>query len=110
MKIVGLMAIVLYAALGLSALRFADPARASVVFSLTVLALLLGPVAICYRRGRRRAFWVGFTLVGWGYFGLTFSVLNAARPHLATSLLLDYLAPRICASRPMSYRYSQPST
>jgi hypothetical protein len=70
-SILGLMGFVLVASLGLAALRFSTSNVAAVVVLLTLLLCGLAVLAIIYRRGSRRAFWVGFALFGWGY--LSFS-------------------------------------
>src|SRR5262249_49651897 len=47
-----------------------------------------------YRTQERRAFWLGFTLFGWGYMALTWESWwghGADRPEMLTSMTLDQL-------------------
>ncbi len=73
-SIAALLAGMVPIAVGLAAL--ADPTAfwEGTVFVLTLLALFTGVVGICYRRGAGRAFWVGFSLFGWGFFVLAFDL------------------------------------
>ena len=65
---------------------------AGAVLLLTLGAFALAVLAVVYRRGERRAFWLGFALFGWGYMALTAGAWwdrGADRPTLITSLILD---------------------
>ena len=70
-SIKGLLTAVTVIAVGLFALMNASYVWSSVVLSFTLLLLLIALVAIVYRRGESRAFWVGFAIFGWAYFILT---------------------------------------
>ena len=61
-------------AVGLAALANATAFWEGTVFLLTLLTLFTGVVGICYRRGADRAFWVGFSIFGWGFFVLASDV------------------------------------
>lgn len=62
-----LMGIVLIISMSLVALRFSTPKVAGVVIMLTLFGLGLSILAAVHRREARRAFWIGFALMGWGY-------------------------------------------
>jgi hypothetical protein len=63
---------------------------ASATFSLTVGLLCLSVVGVIFRRGRRRAFWIAFSLSGWNSLLLAFSPLvQTAIPHSIVRLLLN---------------------
>jgi hypothetical protein len=93
--ILGLMAVVLLAAVGVGALREATDWWASGIFTTTLIALAFATLYAVYRRGPRRAFWAAFAAVGWGYIVLTFGpgCETTIRPRLVTTRLLDALLP-----------------
>lgn len=67
LPILGLMAVVAAAAAGLVALRYSTPNVAGATILVTLLGLGLSILAAVNRHEARRAFWVGFALMGWGY-------------------------------------------
>jgi hypothetical protein len=96
--ILGAMTLVLASSLGLAALRFATATTSGAVFLASVAILAFGILAAIYRRGARRAFWVGFSLFGWGYLMLASGAWwdrAADRPDLVTTRWLDRLFPAI---------------
>jgi hypothetical protein len=97
-------------AVGLSALRASSRLWANVGFSLAVTLLVAAIAGMIYRRGERRAFWVGFALFGWPYLVMVFgpSPFNAWRDLLVTTpvlvILEDYLkgaTPPVTPTRPL---------
>lgn len=89
----GLMGIVLVAALGLAALRVASPFWAGVTY-LAIRAILgLAILNVVYARGARRAWWLGFTLFGWGWLISPMSRMGWTFPSLLISSVLLALAP-----------------
>ena len=80
-----------------AALRYPTPLWANVWYSLTLTALTLAVPAAVYRRGERRAFWVGFAVCGWVYFILALApwLQGEAGFQLVTTTVLDLMAPRI---------------
>jgi hypothetical protein len=66
-SIAGLMAVVLFISVGFVALRYASDEWAGIVTMLALGILTLAIVGAIYRRGARRAAWVGFALFGWVY-------------------------------------------
>ena len=92
-SIAGLMGLVLIAALGFGGLKAATPLLASIYYSLALLALVTGVLVAIQSRGPRKAFFVGFSVVGWVYFSFTFVFPSgpdyAPPPRLLPGLLLD---------------------
>jgi hypothetical protein len=63
----GLVAIV---ALGCAALWKPTGLWVMVISATTVTSLFFATLAAIYQQQARRAFWVGFAVVGWGFFGV----------------------------------------
>lgn len=102
-----------FAGIGLAALKSASEPWASAAYTTVLVLLGVGLVGALLRRGRRRTFWVGFAVFGWGYWCLMFvhpssSVAwgipvqpdAASAPRLVTTLLLEGLQPLL--SRPFA--------
>ena len=81
---------------------------AGIVLLLTLLALVIATLAVIDPRGNDRAWWLGFTMFGWGYMALASGLwwawymelpggfrswLPPNRPNLPTSAILDQLHP-----------------
>ncbi len=94
-SILGLLAWIALLGVGLAALRSPSPLWAAFIFSVALATLTISVLAAVYRRGRRRAFWVGFATCGWAYFLLTFGpeVTSQFRSELFTTALLEILYP-----------------
>ena len=67
----GLMGVVLVVALGLAASRNVSDTWAGVMFLLTCGVLCLAVVGVVCRHDDERAWWLGFSLFGWGYLQLS---------------------------------------
>jgi hypothetical protein len=89
----GLMLIVLAAAIGLAALKNASPAWAGAMFLLTCAILALGVVGAIYRKGGERAWWLGFSIFGWGYMALWWFLSEHHTFVLPTTKVLEILGP-----------------
>ena len=93
----GLMLSLLPVAVGLAALRDPSEFRASALFTLTVLVLLVSILGAVARRGASRLAFLGFALFGISYLVLTFGSwawLNPdglRPPPLVTRMLLDQI-------------------
>jgi hypothetical protein len=87
-SIAALMGAVLVAALGLAVLRYGSQVSAGVLFLLTCGVLCLGVVGIVCRSGAERAWWLGFTLFGWGYMTLAFWFAEHLNELPTTTLLV----------------------
>jgi hypothetical protein len=100
--IAGLMLAVLAVAVGFAALRNATPAWAGAMLLLTLGLLGLAVLGVVYRRGARRAWWLGFALFGGGYVLLTFAPWadEHVRPTLPTAMLIDALHERLHPREP----------
>lgn len=106
-SIAGLMLSVAIAGAAFAALRADSPLAADATFSVTLGVLLLAILAVFYRGGQRRAFWVGFAIFGWGYIALAFAPCfqTEVRPHLVTSRLLDVAHPHIIGLPPGTFAH-----
>jgi hypothetical protein len=65
LTIAHLFAFILIAGIAMAALARPSELRAKVVYTATLTALLVGLLGAIIARGRSRAFWSGFALVGW---------------------------------------------
>ena len=65
-----LMGVVLFAAIGLTAWRYAGNASANIIFNLTVLVLIVATYKAKFTVGRDGAWWLGFATLGWAHLGL----------------------------------------
>lgn len=87
--------LVLIAASGLIAVSLARASIywASLCFSLALLILAISCIAAIFRRGAKRAYWIGFLFLGVGYMMLMYSpVLDRLIGHrLITTKMLGYL-------------------
>jgi hypothetical protein len=93
-SLAGMMILLLALGLALASFRFPSEAVAAAVVLMTQATLALAILAIVYRAGERRAFWLGFALFGWGYMALTWeSWLGRGedRPEMLTSIALDHM-------------------
>ncbi len=89
-SIAGLMGAVLIAALGLTALRSASDTWSGATLLATCGVLGLAVVGTVCRDAAERAWWLGFTVFGWGYLAMAFwSPVDATR--LPTFALLEYV-------------------
>lgn len=91
-----LLGIAATAAIGLAALRSASQLWASLMYTVALGTLTVSVLASVYRRGRRRAFWVGFSACGWTYVVLCFAPWfeTTVGASLVTTAALDFLYAR----------------
>lgn len=93
-SVAGMMILLLGIGLVLASLRFPSDAAAAAVLLVTQATLAFAILAVVYRAGEGRAFWLGFALFGWGYMGLTWESWlgqSGDRPEMLTSIALDHL-------------------
>lgn len=94
-----LLALVATFGLAFASLRAAGPLWASILLTAVLAMLALGVVSATCRRGRSRAFWVGFSIAGSVYAALCFGpgLGESLRPKLFATALIDltyqYVAP-----------------
>lgn len=95
-----LIGVVFAIAICCAALRYASKLWASTVFTLTLGILFVGLLLAVYRRAEARAFWVGFSLLGWGYLLMVFGPWFRSAVHnlLLTTRMLDYIAEKLSVS------------
>ncbi len=93
-SVAGMMTLLLGLGLVLASLRFPSYAAAAAALLVTQAILAFAILAVVYRAGEGRAFWLGFALFGWGYMALTWESWigqSADRPEMLTSIALDHL-------------------
>ncbi len=92
-----LLAMAALIALALPALINASLWWATAWFTGALVMLAVSLLGILYRGRRRRAFWVGFALFGWGYMILLYGPFLGSHfgPRLATTKALAYLQPLV---------------
>jgi hypothetical protein len=95
-SIMGLMGVVLVAAIGLAALRNASETWAGFLLLATLGAFCVALVGAFCRGGAQRGAWIGFAVFGWIYMGAAFEPYDLA-PKLPTHSLLEVLAPKFGA-------------
>lgn len=91
-------------AVGMMALRNANPVWLGIVLLATVGALALSVVGSVQSAGWSRAWWFGYATFGWIYFAFAFApgLSDKVQPRLATTNALDYLHAEVVAfTRPM---------
>jgi hypothetical protein len=90
------MGVVVAAAVGVAALRFANEWWAGGLFLATLGVLGLAILGAVYRRGAKRAGWLGAALFGWGYLALALApwAVATSAPGLPTTMLLNLLYAR----------------
>jgi hypothetical protein len=88
-----LVILVLLLGVGLSALRESNDTWDSGIFSITLGMFLISILFAVHRTESRRAFWLGFTLLGWIYLGL--SLIPPIETRLITTKALHYLYSKV---------------
>jgi hypothetical protein len=95
-----LMAATVLIGIVVAGLRHATSLWAVTSFSLAVVILATAILGAVFRRDRRRVYWTGFAVFGWGYLVLCFAPWFEERvgPHLLTTIVLEdshsYLGPQ----------------
>ena len=92
-SIAGLMGVVVVSAVGLAAWRNADETWAGVMMLLTCGVLALAVVGAFYREGARRAWWLGFSVFGWGYMALWTLCYESSWTMRPTTMVLQLVEP-----------------
>jgi hypothetical protein len=84
-SLAGLMAVVIYVAISVAALKSASMLWASVLFTIVVVVLLTTTLSAFFSRS---PFLRGFIVFGWGYLALAFKSLPTPEP--LTNLIINY--------------------
>ena len=92
-NIASLLVAVLFVAVGFAALRESNDLWDSGLFTLTLTVLLISTLLAIHRSDARRAFWIGFALLGGGY--LLLSLVASIESRLATTKALAYLDSKV---------------
>lgn len=99
-SLLGLLGVVSSVAVGCAALAKPNEWWAMILTHATFAALFVGVLAAIYGHAARRAFWVGFAVVGWGYMaaGWANAMLSNAgsddAQQFVTTELLEWLGER----------------
>src|SRR5689334_15447370 len=91
--IASLMGAIALIGVALAALRSPTQLWAGITLSASLAAVTLAVLAAVYRRGRSRAFWVGFSVCGWVYLTLHLGPWfeHHIGPTLASTAALDFI-------------------
>ncbi|HVC98821.1 MAG TPA: hypothetical protein VND64_34470 [Pirellulales bacterium] len=92
-----LFGMVLFAAFGTAAIRFASPLWAGLTMAVTVPLLFAAILGALFRLGQARAFWTGMAVCGWGYLVVVMApwLETGLGQHLPTSYLLNHIHGQI---------------
>lgn len=113
-SVAGMMILLLGLGLVLASLRYPSGAAAAAVLLVTEATLAFAVLAVVYRAGESRAFWLGFAFFGWGYMALTWESWlgqGADRPEMLTSIALEHLGawfPRTPDPQTALWRFDGP--
>src|SRR5262245_55246379 len=102
-----LMAVVAVFAATFAALRSDSQIWSKALFTAVVLVLLLAIPCAIYANQMRRAFWIGFIVVGWVYSILAFGS-SLMSQKLLGSELANYLAPKLQQTTTVVYSVATP--
>jgi hypothetical protein len=79
-SIAQILALMVPIAFGLAALANPSAFWEGTIFALTMLLLFAAIVGVIYRNGGDRAFWLGFSVFGWGFYLLCSNISFEFRP------------------------------
>jgi hypothetical protein len=85
--------LVVFLAVSFAALRESNEMWDSSIFSIMLGILLFSILFAVHRTDSRRAFWLGFTLLGWIYLGL--SLIPPVETRLITTKALHYIYSKV---------------
>jgi hypothetical protein len=88
-----LVILVLLLGVGLAALRESNETWDRGIFSITLGMLLISLLLAIHRTDQRRAFWLGFALIGWSYLGL--SLILSIESRLITTKGLAFVDSKV---------------
>lgn len=96
-SVAALMGLIVLCAVGFTALRNPNEFWAGTLLALNLGLVGLSALGIVYRRGARRAAWVGYLLFGGGYLAIAFGpwLTTSIRPLLPTTRILTLLRLRV---------------
>ena len=99
-----LMALIAGSAVGLAALRNANELWARVMMMLAVGLVCVAGLWAILLRGRERAWWLGFAVLGCAYLSVSLSPL---RSRLSTTHLLEYVHAKVVSSSIATFEVSR---
>ncbi len=71
-SVLGSLVFCFYATISIAALASPSPLTSGVLYAVQMCLLFASILGIILERAKRRAFWLGFALFGWGFFGLPY--------------------------------------
>jgi hypothetical protein len=98
-----LVIVVMLLGIGFAALRESNETWDSSIFSITLGMLLISVLLAVHRTESRRAFWLGSSVVGWTYLGLT--LVPSIESRLITTKWLAFLDTKITRPVPGVFGY-----
>jgi len=87
-----LLAVVVLTGIICAALASASSFWSRLLSTLTMAILLVSLVGAIYRQGAARAFWIGFAILGWGYWIIGYLPLQNFALNLLERELADHLS------------------
>ena len=99
-----LVILVLLLGVGFAALRESNEIWDSIVFSITLVCLLVSILLAIHRTECRRAFWIGFALCSLAHLGL--SLVPSIKSRLITTNALAFLDSKMPWSIPAGFAYA----
>jgi hypothetical protein len=98
-SIAALMGFVFVFGVGLAACRYPNKLWASLFYSITIGAMVIGSLGAVFHRGLPQKFWMGYAMCGWLYLLMNFGPWfeSEVSPYLFTTAILDLIYPRVAA-------------
>jgi hypothetical protein len=90
-SVMGSLLICFYATICIAALASPSPLTSGVLYAVQMCLLFASILGIIFERAKRRAFWLGFALFGWGFFGLPYLPWWGNPPILVGSYFMSQL-------------------
>jgi hypothetical protein len=103
-KIASLLGVILFLGVGLAGLRESNDLWESGLFTLTLGVLLVSILLAVHRSEVKRAFWIGFAIIGWGYMAI--ALIPSIEPRLLTTKALAYLDSKVSRPIPAGVAYA----
>jgi hypothetical protein len=101
-SIANLLAVIGILGVAMAALRNPSYLWANLTFSVSLAALAVAVLNTIYGQGARRAYWLGFTVVGGAYFAVCWvpGLHESVCPRLVTEVIFDHLYPVVAPPEP----------
>jgi hypothetical protein len=90
-SVLGSLLFCFYATICIAALASPSPLTSGVLYAVQMCFLFASILGSIFERAKRRAFWLGFALFGWGFFGLPYLPWWGSPPTLVGSCFISQL-------------------